>query len=369
MSFASPTLGDSLNNFLSIHEKDDNFPLLKIPVSVNAAYGDPILPHQIEDTCRKLFSLNDQKVPVGFCTKAVFTHKSLNIFKNYSRGNNVVVRYSLTHLEEGGFSFKKRIDTIEKLCMVIGEENVIISPRPIIPGQNDKKRLLLEIIEVAKDYGKKLIIGGLHNRYKEKTLDKRVEGFLINHSIKRGIKYFYKSSCACAYVKKTRCWMHDLGEPKNLQYLDFFGYPYTIHDKMILLEEATIGDLNFLRIITESYVKTRKLINNYNILSLSSNDVKFECTSSWYHWARNLSSCLGCDYCIINNIEYLEKNKKKIGIHPNAIVGFTLNHKRKKVNNYKKGEFNKKRDLNITDQSSFGYESVRIPKPCRSHSY
>ena len=340
-----------------------------IPISINCAYGDPLMRVQIEDTCFKLHSLINHKAPVGFCTKGILSDFTLKRLQDTQLGNNVVIRYSLTGLNEAGFTFAKRVKTIYQLCDVFGKENVIISPRPIIPGRNDHFDNLRDIVEVAKDTGRKLIIGGLHNEFKHKTVAQRVENTLLDLCDKNGIKVFYKSSCASAYTKKTNCWMHDLGTPQNLDVIRSLGYEFDMHDGKILLPHSTTGDLNFVRMVTASYVTTRKLHNNYNLLSFSTNEKEYETTSSWYAWARNIPHCLGCDYCIINDIEYLEQSKKDIGSHPRDILGFTQRNTRQGMPEMERGEFLLTNDQKTTDKGVLGYQSARIPKPCLTHAY
>ena len=346
-----------------------------IPVSINCAYGDPLLKTQIEDTCRKLESLTDHLAPVGFCTKGIMTDAAYERFSSLKPSNNIVIRYSLTGLDEAGFTFEQRVDTIQKLCQLFGSSNIIISPRPIIAGRNDSYDNLARIVQVAAKSGQKLIIGGLHNTYKHKTIAEKVEGWILRLCERNSVKVFYKSSCASAFTKGTNCWMHDLGAPQNLAVVEDLGYDFNVVDERIRLSRGTTGDLNFLRVVTASDISTESLVSNYNLVSFSNEKRPIEHTSSWYAWARNLPSCLACDYCIINDIEYLDRNRKDVGIHPVDLSKFarllandvTTGLPMKRLG----GKFARipAEDNEPHRSSEIRYNTVRVKKPCMTHAY
>jgi len=342
----------------------------RLPVSINCAYGDPLLRQQERDTASKLLALHESahEAPFGFCTKGILTDSGAELLASLPPDPRYVFRYSLTGLDEGGYTFSQRVDTIRRLGEIFGRERIIISIRPIIANRNDDSRTLGRIVEVAAATSRVLIIGGLHDAYKHKLVAERVDAFLRDCCDKLGVRYFYKSSCSSAFVTGSACWMHDLGAPRNLEALDMLGYAYEVDDSgtvpAVVLPEATSGDLNFIRTVTASSPKTCRLVSNYNLLTRSPIDIDIEHTSSWYVWARNLPQCLNCDYCIINDIEYLEQSRKDVGVHPAHLAMTLASAARRRPPAQKGGR------ARISDgKGLINYADIRVPKECRRHAY
>ena len=344
----------------------------QLPVSVNCAYGDPLIKQQEQDTTEKLRSLAESGhlAPFGFCTKGVLSERAADLFAGLPANPRYVFRYSLTGLDEAGYKFEKRRESILRLGEIFGPERVIISPRPIIKDRNDDEATLARIVDVAAETSRVLIIGGLHDAYKHKLVADRVDRFLRNYCDSVGVRYFYKSSCSSAFVTGAACWMHDLGDPVNTDALDALGFHYTIEDgeganRRLVLSSATTGDLNFVRTVTASLPTTGTLESNYNLLTRSPAEQDIEHTSSWYVWARNLPQCLNCDYCIINDIEYLEQQNKKVGVHPDQLASTLNRGTRRLFASLKGGEAKVGGD----SRNGIDYTKVRVVKECRRHAY
>lgn len=341
-----------------------------LPVSVNCSYGDPLLHQQELDTAAKLSHLisTGHRAPFGFCTKGLLSPRAEQMFRSLPESPNLVFRYSLTGLAEANYDFDRRVDSIRRLEDIFGKEKVIISPRPIIAGRNDDEANLARIVEIAAQGSRVLILGGFHNFWKHKMLSDHVDKFLRKECETNNVSFFYKSSCSSAFVTGTACWMHDLSEPRNLDVLAQLGYSFTIENEAqyarVVLDEATTGDLNFARMITGSLPATRALISNYNLVSPSPASQDIEQTSSWFVWARNLPQCLNCDYCIINDIEYLQQERKDIGVAP-TLLPETLT-KRHRLFTFTKGGLAKPRPA---ADGRTDYTRIRIVKECRRHSY
>lgn len=335
-----------------------------IPVSINNAFGDPFTELQIEDTIYKLNSLQSQNAPYSVITKAVINDEIYNKLKQVKTSKNLVVIYSLTGLDEGGFSFEERVNTIHKLKEIFGE--VIVLVRPIIPGKNDDLETLEKIVLVAKSVSNRLITGAIHNEFKRKKVDADVREMLVQLCEKHGVKYYHKSSCAAADISNNPCWMHDLGKPINLDVVKELGYNFTLDENGgICLDKATVGDLNFLRMITKSYITAKEIISGYNILSISSDMQTYEVSSSWFSWSRNRRCSINCNYCIIHSIEYLNEDKT-IGVHPSEIMDRSVkacdSPIRKKQ--YKKGKYVAEKKNN-----NMGYNDLRSIQQCRVLKY
>ena len=295
-------------------------------ISVNNAYGDPFTDLQIVDTYDKVNALINDDLHFGVCTKAVPSIMSKELINEIAKLNtqNMFLQYTLTGLNEGGFSFEDRVRTIEYLYEKFGQ--ITILARPIITNENDSVENIERIIKVASSTSKQISFAGLHSESKRKIMDASQKEIILELCYKYGVKNFNKSSCAASNQFKIPCYMHNLGMPGNLDIVKKLGYTYDLIDGKLVIEEGTTGDLNFLRMLTKSNVYTKKLSNNYNILSVTTPDLRvLECTSSWMSWSNNIPCSLACDYCIIKSISYLMKNRK-VGCSPKELIDLCDNH-------------------------------------------
>ncbi len=349
------TLFNSKNS-LTCKIQDDWFD--RIPISVNDTYGDPFIIEQVDNTVFKLKKLMTHKAPIAIFTKAPYNKKVLEKLKDISHNPKVVVYYSLTGLNEGGYSFENRVDMIKGLNEMF--KNVAILTRPIIRNRNDSPELLQKIVNVAKEHTSGyLVLGGVHDKYKNKNIDFTVENMLIEMCDKAGIRSFHKTSCCAAYIYDESCWMHDLGEPINVSVARELGYQFDVVDNKIILLEATTGDLNFLRMLTRAEIHAEKILSNYNLLTIKTGEQKYESTSSWFAWAKNINTCIDCDYCIIKQIEYLKKNQVSIGTHPREMIALVKeNSTGIDLSSFKLTKLKKE----VVDVHS--YKDVRVTKPC-----
>ena len=288
-----------------------------IPVTINDCYGDPFFPPQIDNTLWKLDQLRDQTGPISIITKMVFGSDVFHRLEPYLFRNLLFI-YSFTGLNEGGFTFKDREETYERLSQV-HPGHVILIIRPIIPGRNDGEEILTRIVDVAIRNGTPVIYEG---GYKEpgtrtKNLSQETREFLQTYCKQNSVRTFPKSSCAAAeMIGVDECFSHVDGEPKNLGALEFLGYEFSIDSKgKVYIQKGTNGDRNFIRFLTRSQPKIGDMNLGTNILSISNDERIHECTSSWYVWSRNISQCLGCDYCMIPGIDHL-REQISIGCNP-----------------------------------------------------
>lgn len=336
-----------------------------LPISINDAYGDPFLPEQIDNTIYKINSLSNHQAPIAVVSKAPYNERVFWKLENKLVPNSMlVVFYSLTGLNEGGFSIENRLRAIRALQDVFGE--IVIITRPIIQGKNDSNDCLNFLVDVASQTSGLLVLGGLHDSYKMKKISSQTEDMLIDICEKKNVKYFFKSSCCASYIKNIPCWLHDTSEPQNVKAIQKLGYNFEVLSDGVVLDQATAGDLNFLRMVTRSRVYCKKIINNFNVLSISGKR-KLECTSSWFIWARSLDRCIGCSYCIINQIEYLDNRAEEIGCHPSEI-DYLASINTSIPNTYLSDKLN--HDINYRDSNGLiSYETLRTVKPCSKKIY
>jgi hypothetical protein len=306
---------------------EDKF--IELPVIINDCYGDPFFPSQLEDTITKLESLRYHKGPISIITKMKVKPEVTEKIKRFSYPN-LIIFYSFTGLNEGGFSFEDRKKSFEELCN--SHDNVVMYLRPIIPGKNDNPENIRKIIDIAKENDKKVVYGGFkENGSRKKVLAQGIEDFIQNYCSLVGTEYYTKSSCAISEIMNIECFAHVDSEPKNLETLDFLGYKYRQNlDGKIELENGTLGDRNFVRFLTRSQPIVKNLNITTNILSISDKERTYEATSSWFLWSRNISNCIGCDYCMIPRIAHL-KEPKSIGCNPVDLSRYTSKFKNKSL--------------------------------------
>ncbi|MCX6779119.1 MAG: hypothetical protein NTU97_02720 [Candidatus Magasanikbacteria bacterium] len=191
--------------------------------------------------------------------------------------------------------------------------------RPIIPGRNDGFENIRNIIDIAKDNKKKLAYGGFKEQgTRLKILKPEVENFIQSYCDQVGVKNYPKTSCAVSAITGKDCFTHVDSEPENLLVLDFFGYKFKKNSNgKIELKTGTLGDKNFIRFLTKSQPVIINLNTNSNIISsISTKKKKYEASSSWFLWSRNISSCLECDYCVIKGLEHLKDSLSVVGCNP-----------------------------------------------------
>lgn len=294
-----------------------------IPVNINNN-GDPLIDNQIENTIEKIKSLEGYANIFHICTKAVPSEKSFSLLEQLTdnQKKNLFLSYSLTGLNEGRYSFEDRVNTIDRLFKIFGDVTILL--RPLIAGRNDNKENIERIVKVAATHGNRIILGGLHNDKLIKQLDNDTLDFFIQCCKKNGVKFFNKTSCAVADKFKSVCKVHDYDNnyPKNLDVLDKLGYEYELINGKIVLNQASSGDMNLIRFITESMPYTKKLISRLNKVTTVGNH-NYEVTSGWLSWSLNKPCNIGCDYCVMSQIDYL-KDRSSVGCHPRDIQNIVI---------------------------------------------
>lgn len=334
-----------------------------IPVSVNDTYGDPFIPEQIDNTIKKLLELQNHHAPIAIFTKAGQDSTVLSKLSRVSHIDKIVIFYSLTGLDEAGISFADRVLMIQKLKAIFPK--TLVFTRPIIRGRNDSPEMLRKLVEVAKDHTGLLVLGGLHSGYKRKRLERSVEDQLVELCDIANVRSFHKTSCAAAHLFGMKCWMHDLGPPINQSVVEQLGYHCSNDNGRLVLREGTTGDINILRMITRSEVYVDDLRSNYNILTMPTPGYKLEATSSWFAWSENIDVCLDCDYCIIKQIEYLQKKKISIGVHPTRIPQIVdSTGSRVALENFRRTKLK-----SGASEEYHLYQDMRAVKPCFTHRY
>lgn len=333
-----------------------------LPVSVNDTYGDPFIREQVDNTVDKLLALRDHRAPIAIFTKAGHDVDVLARLADVAHHPRVVVFYSLTGLDEGGIDFPERLRMIAAVRELFPD--TFVFTRPIIRRRNDDPATLTKLARAAADLTGQLVLGGLHDAKKRKQLDLSVEHFLIGACDRLGVRTFFKTACAAAWTSGRPCWVHDLGEPHDLDVLASLGYRVAVDGSLVRLPEGTTGDINFVRMVSGADVYVERLLSNYNLLTMPTGPRKLEATSSWFAWSENIDTCLDCNYCIIKQIEYLKKMRVRIGVHPTRIPDVvTVDAAPEQLAAMRRTKLPPDAD------QCHRYGDVRVQKPCRVGLY
>ena len=286
----------------------------KIPININNN-GDPLIDNQAENTIEKIKSLEGFSNIFHVCTKAVPSENTFLMLEDLTENQkkNLFLSYSLTGLNEGKFSFEQRVEVIDRLFSILGNVTILLR------GRNDIKENIDRIVKVAAEHGNRIILGGLHNEKLIKQIQDSTKQYFMDCCNANDVKYFNKTSCAVADIFGTVCKVHgyDDNYPKDLSILDMLGYKYELWNNKILLEQASSGDLNLIRYITESVPYTKQVISRLNKVT-TIGEHNYEVTSGWLSWSENNPCNIGCDYCVMSQIDYL-KDRSSVGCHPKDI--------------------------------------------------
>ena len=292
-----------------------------LPVAINNCFGDPL--EYIDNTIEKLRKLKDHQGPVCIITKHVIFENMLERLQSeFSNYKSLVLFYTITGLNEGGWSFQQRYDSFIRLAGSF--KNVALYYRPIFKGQNDSPEMIERIVSLAAMTGRPLVYGGSKIGF-SKFLDEKTEVAILSNCSKQKVMVFQKTSCCTAYMLENKiCATHvnDDNASANLDIVEKFGYPFDIVNHKVHLKKASRGDRSFIRFITNSNPLIDEVDYTTAVLAFSRPDKRFEVTSSWFIWANNFSRCrIACEYCVIQMID-LKKQMLEIGCEPRDLISY-----------------------------------------------
>jgi hypothetical protein len=77
---------------VNINATDDEW-WRRLPVSINCAYGDPLIRQQEHDTAEKLYTLQAENhlAPYGFCTKGLLSERAEHLLGQIRRTSNLTL--------------------------------------------------------------------------------------------------------------------------------------------------------------------------------------------------------------------------------------------------------------------------------------
>ena len=280
--------------------------MLDIPITINTHFGDPFQPTQWENTVYKLKYLKNQKYrgEIEVSTKWILSDNQIN--ELYSINPDMWIICGITGMDEvPSITRDARYDNYLRICKKF--RKTILNVRPIIPGRNDSIDTLKPIIEIAAK-GRKLlkhggylnphIIGSSKTTYDDLKLE--IHTLCLSMGVNDGPRCTSLVSDVTGRVDST----YSEDEPVNLDVLNALGFRYILEDGYIALtgfetsNEITKGDVSFARlIIRSSKIKSNWTIPVVNMQMKGPSKQMLFCTSSWFHWAREVPCMVNCDYC------------------------------------------------------------------------
>lgn len=293
-----------------------------IPVAVNDCYGDPLFPAQLDDTVKKLKSLAGRAGPSVVITKGIIKGEAAKRLGD-SLSTNTAILYSITGLNEGRIRLNERVDTLRSLRDVT--QNMVILVRPVIPGKNDRFETLAHLTDIACEFTDKIVYGGYKPPEGSKSLPilADLERKVKTYAREQGLSVFEKSACALSDLLDLPCYAHlneEFPRAVGVQVLRRLGYDFRVEGRNILMREGTKGDVNFFRFLAgKNPVLERTTPTNQLSFSRGTEKI-FEATSSYFIWARGLTQCYGCDYCILDNPGFEPPRIKEVGCNPRELI-------------------------------------------------
>ncbi len=280
--------------------------LSNLPVSLNTHYGDPFQPDQWANTLDKVRYLKAQNFEgeMEVSTKWIITDEQIE--ELYAIAPDMWIICGVTGLNEmKGVSLEDRFDNYLRICRRF--QKTIINLRPLIPGMNDNMETLKPIIETAAKGRKLLKHGGYldprsfdNKKTTYDALKKEIHAYCESLGVNDGPR------CTCLVTDVTGrvCSTYAELAPSNLDVLEAIGYRFETEDgnvKLLGYENSDIvskGDVAFARHIIQS----SHILANYSdpraLMTMKGPDGQaLICTSSWFHWAREVPCIVNCFYC------------------------------------------------------------------------
>lgn len=280
--------------------------LTNLPITINTHFGDPFQPDQWDDTLYKLKYLKEQNYQgeIEVSTKWILTDKQID--ELCSINPNIWIFCGVTGLNETEeVTLEDRFDNYLRVCKKF--EKTVLNVRPLIPGKNDSMRVLTPIIETVAKGRKYMKHGGYRNPYDVNSKKTNYD------SLKEEIKALCKKlgvndvpRCACIVTDVTGrvCSTYAETYPINLDVLEALGFKFEMENGYVKLtgfgdsDEVTKGDVSFARLIIQSSHILNNWTNPHEYMQMKGPEGQvMVCTSSWFHWAREVECMVNCSYC------------------------------------------------------------------------
>ena len=280
--------------------------LANLPITINTSFGDPFQPDQWENTLYKIKYLQKQNYQgeVEVSTKWILSDEQIE--ELYCANPNLWIMCGITGLNEGkGITIEDRFDNYLRLCKKF--KRTVLNTRPLIPDKNDSMVVLRPIIEVAAKGNKLLKHGGYldpsdtkNKKTKYDELKKEIHTFCQE----LGVDDAPRCSCIVSDVTGKVNSTYENSKPHNLDVLSALGFNFVLENDYVKLTGfnnsgiVTKGDVSFARLIIESSHILDNWTDSHQYMQMKGpEDQTLVCTSSWFHWAREVPCMVNCWYC------------------------------------------------------------------------
>ena len=280
--------------------------LSNIPISLNTHFGDPFQPDQWANTLEKIKYLKSQGYlgEMEVSTKWIITDEQIE--ELYAIAPDLWIICGVTGINEvEGISIEERFDNYLRICKRF--KKVIINVRPLIPGINNNMEVLTPIIEVAARGNKLLKHGGYANPTSmdnSKTKYDDLKALIHAKCVELGVNDGPKCTCLVTDVTGRVCTTFDELDPTNLDVLEALGFDFVMDDGYVKLTgyngsgEVTKGDVSFARFIIQSARIRSEWTDPHAYMQMRGQFGQvLICTSSWFHWAKEVPCMVNCFYC------------------------------------------------------------------------
>lgn len=281
--------------------------MANIPVSINGHYGDPFQADQWDNTLYKLKYLRDQdyKGEIEVSTKSIITKQQVD--ELYDINPNLWIFCGVTGLNEGeGISLQDRFDNYLRICRKM--EHTVLNIRPLIPGKNDSMNVISPIIDVVAQGRKMLKHGGYLNpndAAKGKSKYEDLKQDIKKYCMSVGVHDAPRCASMVSDVTGRTNQTFDEYDPINLDVLQALGYDFEMtadgYVKLLGFKNSDVvtkGDVSFTKIIVQSSHVLDNQSDTHIYMQMKGPDGQYlACTSSWYHWAREVPCAIKCWYC------------------------------------------------------------------------
>lgn len=297
---------EQVNLYASLKERA-RICMENIPVSINGHYGDPFQPDQWDNTLSKLRYLKKQnyKGEIEVSTKSIITNEQIEELCDVNP--NLWIFCGVTGLNEGvGITLKDRFDNYLRICNKM--EHTVLNIRPLIPGKNDSMAILSPIIDVCAQGRKMLKHGGYLNPNDAAKGKSKYEGLkqeIKNYCKIVGVHDAPRCACMVSDVTGRTNQTFDDNDPVNIDVLRALGYQCVIsangYVQLLGFKDSSVvtkGDVSFAKIIVQSSHVLDNQTDSHIYLQLKGPEGQYlACTSSWFHWAREVPCAMKCWYC------------------------------------------------------------------------
>lgn len=280
--------------------------LANLPITINTSFGDPFQPDQWENTLYKIKYLQKQNYQgeVEVSTKWILSDEQIE--ELYRANPNLWIMCGITGLNEGKvITIEDRFDNYLRLCKKF--KRTVLNTRPLIPDKNDSMVVLRPIIEVAAKGNKLLKHGGYLDPSDTKNKKTRYDELKKEiHTLCKelGVDDAPRCSCIVTDVTGKVNSTYENSEPKNLDVLSALGFDFELVNDYVKLTgyknsgKVTKGDVSFARLIIESSHILDNWTDSHQYMQMKGPEGQtLVCTSSWFHWAREVPCMVNCWYC------------------------------------------------------------------------